>query len=622
MTRSWLDSVTGAPETPASILQIDWEDDVTRLDSRAAITLRSLTLIACALGSLSPQLAHAAAGLVDNFRLTDHRDVSHELYYSSDKKAVVLMAHGNGCEAGQHAALDLQALAAKYVDQGVEFLLIDSHRRAAREAIAQQARTAGITLPILVDETQLVGEQLGMTHDGEVLIVDPKGWKVAYRGALAANGKSLVADVLDAVVSGGTLPTATSPASGCPIDLRGRMQPAKPVQISYTQQIAPLLQEKCVVCHREGGIGPWQMSRYEMIKGFAPMIREVVRTQRMPPWHADSHYGKFSNDRSLSNEQAQLLVHWIEAGAPRGTGTDPLLSQKKDWPQWALGTPDLVVETPPFTVPRTGTIPYRMITVKSPLDRDVWVRAIDFLPGQRAVLHHIIASAGGERFGGIGLNNYVPGAQPLEIPQDNGIFLPKGSVFHFQMHYTPNGQELTDVTKMGLYFMKEPPQYRYRSMIFIQPRLRIPAGAKSHVEVAQNVFKEDAVIYSLHPHAHFRGKASSFVAKYPDGREQTLLNVPAYDFNWQSTYELAQPLTVPAGTKVIYTQVFDNSTQNRANPDPTRNVRFGEQTWDEMVFGVIRYRGTQPDADKPGGNVTGPNFEQFFGEGQPEVAGR
>jgi hypothetical protein len=599
---------------------------VIRLDSRAANALRNALVvfapiifapIVFALGSLQ---AHAGATLVDNFRLTDQHDVSHELYYSSDKKAVVLMAHGNGCEAGRRAAVELQALNGQYADQGVEVLLVDSHPHASREAIAQEARAAGIALPILVDETQLVGEQLGMTHDGEVLIVDPKGWKVAYRGALSAQGKNYAADVLDAVLAGRTLPTATSAASGCPIDLPSHAQQANKTQISYAKQIAPLLERKCVVCHREGGIGPWQMSRYEMIQGFAPMIREVVRTQRMPPWHADPNYGNFSNDRSLSNEQAELLVHWIEAGAPRGTGGDPLLTQKKNWPQWALGAPDLIVETPPFTVPSTGTIPYRMITVKSPLDRDVWVRAIDFLPGQRAVLHHIIASAGGERFGGIGLNNYVPGAQPLEIPAGNGIFLPKGSMFHFQMHYTPNGHELTDVTQMGLYFMKEPPQYRYRSMIFIQPRLRIPAGAKSHVEVAQQVFKEDAVIYSLHPHAHFRGKASSFVAKYPDGREQTLLNVPAYDFNWQSTYELAQPLPIPAGTKVIYTQVFDNSSQNRANPDPTRNVTFGEQTWDEMVFGVIRYRSTQPDADKPGGNLQGPSFEQFFGEGAPEAS--
>jgi len=287
----------------------------------------------------------------------------------------------------------------------------------------------------------------------------------------------------------------------------------------------------------------------------------------------------------------------------------------KDWPEWQLGPPDLVVEMPAFTTPATGVIPYQMVNVKSALDRDVWVRAVDFLPGQRAVLHHIIASAGGERRGGISLNNYVPGAQPLVIPEDNGIFLPKASVFHFQMHYTPNGQIVTDVTKMGLYFMKEPPKYSYRSMIFIHPWLKIPAGAKSHTERTEQTFKQDAIIYSLHPHAHFRGKASSFVAKYPDGREETLLNVANYDFNWQSTYELVKPLQVPAGTKVIYTQVFDNSSQNKANPDPTRTVTWGEQTWDEMVFGVIRYRNVKEDAAT---RDQGPDFQQIFGAPPPK----
>jgi hypothetical protein len=325
------------------------------------------------------------------------------------------------------------------------------------------------------------------------------------------------------------------------------------------------------------------------------MIREVVRTQRMPPWHADPHFGVFSNNRGLTPLQAKTLVHWIEAGSPRGNGTDPLLGQKKDWPTWSLGEPDLVVELPPFTTPATGTIPYQNIKIDNPLDHDVWVRAVDFLPGQRAVLHHIIASAGGEVRGNISLNNYVPGAEPLQVPKDNGILLPAKSKLHFQVHYTPNGQVLTDVTRMGLYFMKDAPKYNFRSLVFFNVKLKIPPNTKLHTEVAERKFDQDAVIYSLHPHAHFRGKSSSFVAHYPDGREETLINIPVYDFNWQSTYDLAKPLTVPAGTRVVYTQVFDNSVQNKANPDPNREVTWGEQTWEEMVFGVIRYRNVKED---------------------------
>jgi hypothetical protein len=547
----------------------------------AGILLSSLLLSSHAL---------AAGDAADNFRLTDHLGVSHELYYLSDMKAVVLLAQGNGCDASREAASAVQALQGKYEPQAVTFLAINSNLKDSLQAVDEEAAQAGIKLPIMLDTAQLVGESLSLSRNGEVLVLNTKGWKIAYRGD--ANG---VAGALDAVIAGKPAPAATTAANGCAIQMPEREKRSAHAQISYEKEIAPMLMDKCVVCHREGGIGPWQMTNYDMIRGFSPMIREVVRTQRMPPWHADPHYGVFSNNRGLTPAQAKTLVHWIEAGSPRGNGPDPLLAQKKDWPKWSLGEPDLVVELPPFTTPATGTIPYQNIKLDNPLDHDVWVRAVDFLPGQRAVLHHIIASAGGEVRGNISLNNYVPGAEPLQVPQDNGILLPAKSKLHFQVHYTPNGQVLTDVTRMGLYFMKDAPQYNYRSMVFFNLRLKIPPNTKVHVETAERKFDQDAVIYSLHPHAHFRGKSSSFVAHYPDGREEMLINIPVYDFNWQSTYDLAKPLTVPAGTRIVYTQVFDNSVQNKANPDPNREVTWGEQTWEEMVFGVIRYRNVKED---------------------------
>jgi len=561
---------------------------------RAGLFLSSLWLASHAL---------AASDVADNFRLTDHQGVSHELYYLSDMKAVVLLAQGNSCDASRQAVTAVQALQSKYESQGVTFLAINSNLSDSLDAVAKEAKQSNIQLPVMIDGAQLVGESLNLTRNGEVLVLNPKGWHVAYRGDAGGVGGAL-----DAVIAGKAAPAATA-SKGCAIKMPERDKRTAHAKISYEKEIAPVLLDKCVVCHREGGIGPWQMTNYDMIRGFAPMIREVVRTQRMPPWHADPHYSVFSNDRGLTPAQAKTLVHWIEAGAPRGNGADPLLSQRKDWPEWALGKPDLVVELPPFTTPATGTIPYQNVKVDNPLDHDVWVRAVDFLPGQRAVLHHIIATAGGETRGTISLNNYVPGAQPLQVPEDNGILLPAKSKLHFQVHYTTNGQELKDVTRMGLYFMKDPPKFNFRSMIFINTKLKIPADTKLHTEVAERTFKEDAVIYSLHPHAHFRGKSSSFVAHYPDGREEMLLNVPVYDFNWQSTYDLSKPLTVPAGTRIVYTQVFDNSTQNKANPDPHKVVTWGEQTWEEMVFGVIRYRNVKEDGQPKTGE---PNQAELF----------
>jgi len=538
---------------------------------------------------VSAQAATIKAGdRVDNFRLNDHRGDSHELHYFTNKKAIVLVAQGNACAANAADIKTVNELRAKYAAQGVQFFGVNSNLKDTREAIVKEAQALGIEMPIFTDDTQLIGESLNLTKTGEVLVVNPKDWTLTYRGT-AGN----TAAVLDAMVAGSPVATASTAApAGCTIAMPERDKRAAHANISYEKTIAPMLMDKCVACHRTGGIGPWAMTNYDMIRGFAPMIREVVRTQRMPPWHADPHYQAFSNDRSLSKQQVQQLVHWIEAGSPRGAGEDPLLKQPKTWSDWKLGTPDLIVKTTPFTVPASGDVPYQNITVENPLDHNVWIRAIDYVPGQRAVLHHVIASAasGNNRFGGASLNNYVPGADPLQIPADNGILLEKGSKFHFQMHFTTNGKSVTDETQFGLYFMKDPPKYNYRALIFANPGLKIPAGAEAQEVKSEQVVRKDSIIYSVHPHSHYRGKSAKFVAYLPDGSQQVLLNVPRYDFNWQTTYDLKDPITLPAGTKIVYTTIFDNSPQNKANPDPTKEIRWGEQTWQEMVFGVIRYR--------------------------------
>jgi hypothetical protein len=570
--------------------------------------IRRLTFAALGLGA--PLLAFAAPETLDNFRLTDQQGASHELYYLTDMKAVVLLAQGSECKGSQAAAATLEGLRAKYEPQGIKFLHINSNLPGSADSVSRPTVATHATkgIPILVDETQLIGESIGFKRNGEVLIANPQGWKVTYRGGVGG-----VPTVLDSMLAGAAVKAAASEVAGCAIKMPERDKKQAHAQISYEKTIAPMLMDKCVECHRTGGIGPWQMTSYDMIKGFAPMIREVVRTQRMPPADIDEHYNVFVNNRGLSLDQARTLVHWIEAGAPRGSGADPLLSQKKDWPEWPLGKPDLVVELPEFKVPATGTIPYQMLTVANPLDRDVWVRGVDWLPGQRTVVHHIIASAGGaERRGAISLNNYVPGVEPLDLPPEAGILLPAKSTFHFQVHYTSNGKELVDRTKLGLYFRPDQPQYMFRSLVFANNKLRIPPNTKVHEETAEQTVKADAIIYTLHPHAHYRGKASRFVAYYPDGKTETLLNVPAYDFNWQGTYELEKPKLVPAGTRIVYTQWYDNSSQNKANPDPNREVTWGEQTWDEMIFGVIRYRNVKEDGATP--TQKGPSQEELFTE--------
>jgi peroxiredoxin len=565
--------------------------------------LRQIGLsLAGVLGFSASALALNPGDVVDNFRLLDQNGQSHELYYLSDMKAVVLMADGNGCTASRTAAKSLSALRAKYQARGVEFLAIDSNLSDTPESIAKQAKADGIEMPVLNDGLQLIGESLGFAHNGEVLIVNPKDWKTIYQGAVAKGSSNYVADALDATLAGAPVKVARTDAGGCDIVMPERERRSAHAQISYEKTIAPMLTDHCVACHREGGIAPWQMSSYEMVRGFSPMIREVLRTKRMPPWHADPHYGVFSNDRSLTAEQTKTLVHWIEAGSPRGTGADPLTQVKKDWPVWPLGTPDLVINLPKFDVPATGVIPYQMWTVENPLDHDVWVRAVDFLPGSRSNLHHIIATIGGEmanqkRDTDGSLADFVPGSEPLQIPPESGILLKKGAKFGFQVHYTVNGKPTSDVTQMGLYFMDKAPQYRYRAAIMANPKILIPANTKAYTNDSTYKFDREVLVYSLHPHAHFRGSAAEFVAQYPDGHEVVLLNVPKYEFNWQTTYELKTPIVLPAGTSVKYSMTYDNSSQNKANPDPNREVPWGQQTWDEMLFGVIRFRYLTMDAN-------------------------
>ena len=567
--------------------------------------LRQCLLRAAALCCVSGSgFALSPGDVVDDFRLNDQNGLSHELYYLSDMKAVVLLAAGNDCAGSRTAAKAVDALRTRYQAQGVEFLAIDSNLKDTPESIAKETQADGTGLPVLTDELQLIGESLGFAHNGEVLIVNPQNWKVMYHGAAEKGGNHYVAAALDATLAGAPVKVNHTDAAGCDIVMPEREQRNAHAQISYEKTIAPMLSEHCVACHRDGGIAPWQMSSYDLVRGFSPMIREVVRTKRMPPWHADPHYGVFSNDRSLTAEETKTLVHWIEAGSPRGGGADPLTAVKKDWPVWALGTPDLVVNLPKFDVPATGVIPYQMWTVDNPLDHDVWVRAVDFLPGARSNLHHIIATIGGEMAPGDKRDNtdgsladYVPGSEPLQIPPESGILLKKGAKFGFQAHYTVNGKPVTDVTQMGLYFMDKPPQYHYRAAIMANPRIKIPANTKAYTNDAVYKFDREVLVYSLHPHAHFRGAAAEFVAQYPDGHEEVLLNVPRYEFNWQTTYVLKAPIVLPAGTAVKYSMTYDNSTQNKANPDPNRVVPWGQQTWDEMLFGVIRFRYLTLDAN-------------------------
>ena len=557
------------------------------------IVALSLALVSVSALALDP------GSRVENFSLLDHRGQSHELYYLSDMSAVVIMAHSESCPASARAADELAAARAAHPED-VEFLLLRSSPDAGRGGLESSP------LPVLLDDTQIIGESLAIEEAGEVLVVDPRSWSLAYRGAV---GEAFEA-ALAAVVDGEPVKTLQTRVDGCNISFPEHERRNLHAAISYAGTIAPMLIDNCVACHREGGIGPWAMTGYDMVRGFAPMIREVVRTRRMPPWHADPHYGEFANDRSLSPEEKRTLVHWIEAGAPRGDGGDPLAELDREWPEWALGEPDLVIDIPAYEVPATGVVDYLYPRVANPLDREVWVRAVEILPGSRQALHHVITTFGvadpeaRHGFRELGsLGGYVPGADADVFPAGTGVRLPPEAAFQLQMHYTTFGRAVTDQSRLGLYFHDEPPEHELHALVLMNPRIRIPANTKAHSDFAETVLERDILIYNLLPHAHYRGKSSEFRAVYADGSEEILLSVPDYDFNWQTTYELTQPKRLPAGTRIVHTTTWDNSAQNPANPDPDREVPWGQQSWDEMLFGAIRWR--YADEREPGAEIAG-----------------
>ncbi len=576
-------------------------------------------LIRTILGVSIAALASSALALevndrIENFRLYDHEGNSHELYYYSDAKAIAVLVQGNGCPIVRNAAPRFRELRDEFTAQGVQFLMLNSNLQDNRQTVAKEAAKYGYDIPIMVDDTQIIGESLGLVRTGEVFVINPTNWTVAYHGAVDDRltyenqkkeaSEHYLQDALASLVAGEAVEVASTEALGCLMNFPEQTARAKHADISYTDEIAPMLMENCVGCHRQGGIGPFAMSDYNMVRGFSLMIREVIRTKRMPPWHADPTIGHWSNDRSLTDDQIKTLVHWIEAGAPRGEGEDILATNDTIYADWGaeeeLGrAPDYVVDIPATEVPATGVVDYKYFYVDNPIDKDVWVQATEILPGDRAVLHHTITTFGdmiteGKYKGRIkrkgGLQGYAPGITTQSFPAGTGVYLPANSTIEFQMHYTTAGHATVDESKMGVWIHEEPPEHVYVSMFMANTKIKIPAHAKNHAETEEQVIPKDALLFSLMPHAHFRGKSAEFSVIYPDGTEKLLLSVPNYDFNWQTSYEFAEPEFIPAGSKIKQTNWWDNSGQNPANPDPTIEVTWGEQSWEEMLFGAMSMR--------------------------------
>lgn len=415
-------------------------------------------------------------------------------------------------------------------------------------------------------------------------------------------------------------------------------------EVTFYKDVLPVLQKHCQGCHRPGEAAPMALLTYGQVRPMAAAIREAVLLKKMPPWHADPAHGKFLNERRLTPAEIDALMTWSRTGAKEGDpGNAP--PPREFAGGWSIGTPDLVLDMgAEYRVPASGTIDYTYFVVPTGFTEDKWVERIEVRPGARSVVHHIVLFArapgagymkdakpgvpfvpyksdrkrdrkednGDGRIEGIApsgaptvemISTYVPGGDPYITREGQARLVPAGSDLVFQMHYTANGEEAVDRSQVGFVFAKEPPRERVVNTFISNRNLRIPPGADAHRVEARVTVHEEVGVQSFFPHMHLRGKAMEYRAVLPDGETRVLLRVPKYDFNWQMTYLLAEPAVLPAGTRLEVSAWYDNSPNNRYNPDPQAEVFWGDQSWEEMLAGFLDF--VIPAPSDPG-RITGP----------------
>ena len=628
------------------------------------------------LGLASVTASWAADDLIGrkiaDFRLQDIKGGWHELKDVDASKVVVVAFLGTECPLAKLYGPRLAEMARTYADKGVTFLAIDSNRQDSITELTHYAREHGIEFPILKDVGNVVADKFGALRTPEIFVLD-KERVVRYHGRVddqygvgfirpEATNKDL-AIALDELLEGKQLTKASTPTPGC---LIGRVRSEQSgSDITYSNQISRIFQKRCVECHREGEVAPFALKGYEDAAGWADTIAEVIRDQRMPPWHADPAHGDFINDSRMTDEEKELVFKWVKAGAPEG---DP-----KDLPKpieyakgWRIPTPDLVLEmAEDYQVPAEGEVAYQYFVMDPKLTEDKWIVAAQCVPGNAEVVHHIIAFVlppeiakdmpvghfsaserppGSPRFGGgdsgrrrapkkvvdatpkgeslpegagpkdgnraphrAGLpgdiskrvaimrslfTNYLvamaPGTPPMMLKDGMAKKLPAGSKIVFQSHYTPNGKAKPDKSKIGLVFTDAKNVKReVVTRNVLEQAFEIPPYDGNYEVTGSLRFREDTLLLEMFPHMHLRGKAFSYTAVYPDGRREILLDVPHYDFGWQNIYTFREPKLMPRGTVLECVAHFNNSAENLSNPDPGASVRFGDQTWEEMMIGFF-----------------------------------
>ncbi len=548
------------------------------------------------------QLLSAPPAEVSNFRLLDTAGNAHELYYKKPAGAVILVLSGTNLPAALTLSGELEQIRKDSGGAQLPIWIISASDHGEREKVAAMAAASAGGSVVLQDASHAVHKTLGTGRTPEAVLVSTADWSIAYRGSVEET-----IDTGAGVVRNRRLANAVSDfLAGRPVDVSRTAPIGEPAGLrpvphgEYRTHIAPMLLKSCMPCHMPGDIAPWSMTNHAVISTFSKIMKSAVLAGEMPPWHADPKHQKFVNSKALAPEEVAMLVDWIDRGAPRGSGEDPLESSVvPSEPDWPLGKPDAIITIDPQEVPANGEVDYRYLYAQNPFPNDVWLRAVSIKPGERSVVHHCLVFKGNlteliALRGGLGgfFAGYVPGMEQVAFPQGTGKLLRKSDVIVFQMHYTVSGKATTDRTQMGLYLAPARPEKELVTGAAATTSFVIPPNNPAVPVSAFKTFAKKSILYEFSPHMHFRGANSRFTLIYPNGDREVVLNVPSYFFNWQALYRLEKPKEVPAGTRLLCEGNFDNSPQNRFNPDPNQVVRFGEQSWEEMFIGYINYTET------------------------------
>ena len=567
---------------------------------------RSLLFVAVGMQCLIGYQAQAAriGNEAANLTFKDIRCLTRSLSDLGEAKGYALVFLNTSCPIAQRYLPRLQELHDKYAPQGLQLVAVYNSQDETPKDIAAHGLAAGLTFPLVWDEQHKCTQALGVERVPQAVLLDA-GKRVVYSGRIDDQyrtggvqpqvGRHDLADAIEEMLAGKPVSVAETTIDGCKVT---PWQASKfDYQVTFHEHVEAILQKNCQNCHHDGTAAPFALVTYDDAKAQGEMLAEVVRDGRMPPWYAHSEYGHFTNDPSLTRDERNLVEAWVRGGMERGDSAKAPKPIEFAKTEWRIGEPDMVLTThKPIKIQASGFIPYNYVFLQPPFADDTYVEAIEIRPHNRAVVHHcnafyvdaVTRKAGTNTF----ITGYVPGGVPFIMRPGIAQRIPKNAIIGLQIHHVTTGKEEESTISIGFRYAKGTVN-KTTHFVLLDPRnIAIPPGDAFYEMKAQKKIDEDSTLLGLFTHMHLRGRDMTFFANYPNGKRETLLQIPNYNFEWQIGYVCPEPpneVKIPAGTEMAAIAHFDNSKFNPYNPDPKYKVPYGDQSYDEMFNGFVFY---------------------------------